>query len=348
MFLLGAPGEVPLQLAGHPAGVGAPGGVLVQAAGHDLGQGRRDAELTGRHRHRGVRDHQLAELIPSGALVGQAPRQHLVEHQAEGPDVGGAGGRQGEPLLGGHVGRRALEALPLGLQRIQLARHPRQGACGRGGAGHGGSADHLGQAEVEDADAPLAADQDVGRLEVPVQQVVAVGLLQRVEHGQADARCLPGPQGPVLNATAQGLPLEILQGHTGLAVLVAHGVDGHDVRMVEAGRGAGLEEEALHDGARAGVLAVDDLERHLAPELGVPGQVHLTHAASPDEAHDPEVVHPVARLQRGAAVQHHHRILLLVLDHDGGVARLALGRVPGRGGAGLGQRAALHLPAGRR
>jgi len=47
------------------------------------------------------------------------------------------------------------------------------------------------------------------------------------------------------------------------------------MRVIERRDGSGLTLEAL--GKRRG----DDLDRHLAPEAGVPGAVDLTHAAAP-------------------------------------------------------------------
>ena len=88
------------------------------------------------------------------ALERQLPRQHLVVDDTQRPDVGLAGHLATEGLLGGHVGH---------------------GAEGRSGHGHVRAAHQLGQAEVDDLHLAVIVDQDIGRLDVPVQDAVLVG-----------------------------------------------------------------------------------------------------------------------------------------------------------------------------
>ena len=85
-------------------------------------------------------------------LVRLVADQQLVEHQPERIDVGALGHRHPRrALLGGHVGRRPGERVATGIRL--------------------GDRD----AEIGDADAPLAVDQHVGRLEIAVQDALGVG-----------------------------------------------------------------------------------------------------------------------------------------------------------------------------
>ena len=59
-----------------------------------------------------------------------------------------------------------------------------------------------------------------------------------------------------------------VEGHPASAVVEAGVMDGHDIGVVEPGRGPGLAEESLHHPlARIGLL--EDLERHVAIEPGI-------------------------------------------------------------------------------
>ena len=88
------------------------------------------------------------------ALEGQASREHLVEDDPEGPDVGAGVDVLAEELLGRHVG---------------------DGPDGTAGAGQAGLAGDLGQAEIGDPGDALLRDEDVGRLDVAVDDAVRMG-----------------------------------------------------------------------------------------------------------------------------------------------------------------------------
>jgi len=152
----------------------------------------------------------------------------------------------------------------------------------------------LGQAEVQHAQLPIPGQHHVLRLEVPVQDLGGVGDLQRLGHRQPDPQRLPQAEPVLLQALPQRLALEVLQRHVGPALVLAHGVDRDDVRVVELGGGAGLEQEALDGVAGPEGLGADQLQRHLAAQLGVAGQIDLGHPTPVDGPHHPEVVdHPV-------------------------------------------------------
>ena len=101
------------------------------------------------------------ERLPVGAVEDRPQRQQLVQRRAERVDVGAVvdqdalAGR----LLGAHVAQRAEQVAGL-----------RQAGVGV----------ELGQAEVGDPDVAAAVDQQVGRLDVAVDDAELVGVLQRL------------------------------------------------------------------------------------------------------------------------------------------------------------------------
>ena len=114
--------------------------------------------------------HDLEERFQvCGALEGRPAGKHLIEDGAEAVDVNGGGqSLAGSGLLGGHVFRRAHQRPGLGQPGVVL--EPSR------------------QPEVGDVGLALLVDQDVGWLEVAVQQPVLVGVVD----GQG---CLPQQSG---------------------------------------------------------------------------------------------------------------------------------------------------------
>ena len=107
----------------------------------------------------------------------------------------------------------------------------------------------LREAEVEDLQAAVGADDDVGRLEIPVHDAVLMRRLDRVAQLSAPIeRFVPGYQA-VREARGQRLALDVLH-HDERAVGVLDDVeDGGDARMRESGRRSGLADNV---GARVG------------------------------------------------------------------------------------------------
>ncbi len=174
---------------------------LLQAVVHDALEGQRDplvdARGLGRVRAQD-RGHRLGRRLPAeGALA----RQHLVEHRAEGEDVGARVGLLTPHLLGRHVADRPEHGARLG-------------AGGEGGrdavvAARGEQARALPrEAEIEHLDAPLPGHEHVVRLHVAVHDALVVrggeglgelqGVLGRPARGER-------PRG---QPAAEGLPLE--------------------------------------------------------------------------------------------------------------------------------------------
>ena len=307
------PGEDPAQGRRQVAGRWAGRRVLVHALGHQAAQISRNLIPLLKARGRVAGDHLGGQVEHGVAVVGAPAAQQLKEHHPGGPDVGGRGALAAPPLLRGHVRGRALGAARILLELDSiLLRSLAQGVAQIRHAGHVIPArGHLGQAEVHHAQAPVSGDDHVLRLQVPVQDIMQVGLLQGLGHGQDNAKGGLHPKAAGDHAVAQVLPVQILQGQVRVPLVQAHGVDSHDVRVGEAGRGAGLEQEPLHVLVRASARGPlpHHLEGHLAPQARVPGQVHVPHAAPAHKAHHPEVVHHVLGAEERSALflsRRHH------------------------------------------
>ena len=156
--------------------------LLAQAAPHQLADRARrlrrqprEVRLLPEHPGEHVRDGLALEQPP--------PREHLVEHDPERPDVGPPVGHAARRLLRRHVGRGA-EDHPLHgrahRQRRRL-RELRLRARRRSGRIH-----RLGEPEVEDFDFPFDGSLDVLRLQVSVDDALFVRLFERLGDLQSD------------------------------------------------------------------------------------------------------------------------------------------------------------------
>ena len=141
-------------------------------------------------------DDELAESV--GVLVGSAAGEGLIEHHAQGPDVGAAVEvAVAARLLGRHVERRAEHA-------------PGAGEARRLGPALAGIVDDLGDTEVEELDDTLAAaggmgappigtdlrEEEVGGLDVAVDDVRLVRAIEAEEAWAAMRRASSGGRGP--------------------------------------------------------------------------------------------------------------------------------------------------------
>ena len=115
----------------------------------------------------------LDQLEPVGRVEGRPERQQLVERQPQRVDVGPGVPLAPEPL-GGHVAERAQDVAGVG-QPLVLA---------------------LGQAEVGDPDDPRVVEQQVGRLDVAVDDAAGVGVGQPLRRLAADLGHAPEELSP--------------------------------------------------------------------------------------------------------------------------------------------------------
>ena len=128
---------------------------------------------------------------------------------------------------------------------------------------------------------PLGEMRMLPGLDVAVHHAVAVG---EAEGGGDVGGDLGRPAGVQRAVGADDLreaaALDVLHDDEVGAALLAPVVDGHDVGVVQVGRGLGLAAEALDERRVLGVLGEQHLDRHRPVEQQVAGQVDVGHAAA--------------------------------------------------------------------
>ena len=204
----------------------APGRVGVECPGEEGGEQRGDRR--GNRRWLG----ELAGEQRLDSFVG-AP----VEHR---PPDDGLGDGRAEPV---DVAPRSLVVTA---ERFRCDVFG--GECHQVGRGPWLPGDQAGDAEVAQLDTPVVVEQDVARLDVPVEDPDRVGGHQRIGHADPDVCRSRQRQRTVRGDDAgERATAEVLGHQARLAVLgPGHRVDGDDIGVSrQAGDGVGLAAEAL-------------------------------------------------------------------------------------------------------
>jgi hypothetical protein len=196
---------------------------------------------------------------------GAAPREHLEEHHAEGPEVAPrVEVRLGARLLRAHVRGRADEADRRRPRRVLQV---------------------LARAEIEhlqDLGLPVRAlvQEDVRGLEITVDDALGVRRAERRRDGETELDDLRRRERPVaLQAVGEVLAGEQLHHEERVARLrLADVVDRGDVLVVERASGARLTQQAR---AELGGQRVHDLDGERAPRALVHRLPALAHAPQP-------------------------------------------------------------------
>ena len=143
--------------------------------------------------------------------------------------------------------------------------------------------DGAGQPEVGDLDHAVLAQDDVLGLDVAVDQAGAVRRAERLQDRVEDVeRRARGQRALGLHHLAQGVPGDELHREEHPALVLALVVDGDDVGVAEPGGRPGLAAEPADEGLVGGEARAHDLQRHLAVEPLVEGDVDRGHAAVGD------------------------------------------------------------------
>jgi hypothetical protein len=303
----------------HPLGQAAVDDAL------ELRRQRRDGG--GDRRHRLVRCSRHGEQLLAGQRIERVTAgQELPQDDADRPDVGAVVDLVDAPLLRGHVRHGAREA--------GQGRPGPQHAGVVGTAGPVSAGEQLGDAEVEDLDAPARGHEDVVRLQIAVDDVERVRVHQRGHHRDDDLDRAPRRHRAGGEEAGQRLAVEQLQHHVRRALELVDLVDDDDVLVRAARRGPRLDQKAGRELRRVGV---EHLERHLAAELEVARNHHPGHAAAAELADDLVVVDARAGRQllgqtRGARRDralgvHHRRIERAVLHRAPAGQKAAPGEV---------------------
>ena len=186
--------------------------------------------------------------------------QELPEDDPEAVDVAAFVGltAHADGLLRAHVGRSSHHSPFAGQVRAEV--------------------ETTRQAEVDESRPPMIIDDDVGRLDVSVDDAHPMRMVERI--GQVADN--PGG-GRCIHPLAVAIPPERstadqLVCHPASPFVESRVIDGGDIGVVETRHRAGLPEEPFHDPI-ARVRLLEYLDRHVAIEPGIVGQKHLAESA---------------------------------------------------------------------
>ena len=217
-----------------------------------------------------LRQDRLRIRAGKGRLAGE----HLVEHATQRVHVGaGIEVPLAHRLLRTHVVRGAQAHAGLGepLLACPASRFP---ACQR-----------PCDPEVRHQRV-IAAEQDVLRLDVTVDDAVPVGVGQRVGHLGCDPNRITHRQSLFSRQAApKRLAIDERHGEPELPVGFSGVVDAEDVGVLQAGAEADLAQETIGP-HRMGQLGAENLERHRSVMPEVVGEVHRGHAPATELALD--------------------------------------------------------------
>jgi hypothetical protein len=205
--------------------------------------------------------------------------EHLEGQAGERVEVGPVTDRLAGGLLRGHV--------PRGAQVL---------AAG----GDGRVVQRLREPEVGEDRTFLLVDEDVGRLEVPVDDTAAVGVVQRLRQGRQQRECSLGRARPLCQVLLQGRARDQAHGEVQASVGLPRVVDRGDAGVLEAPQHPRLPEEPGHERVLQRQGRPEHLQGHRAGEAEMGRSVDLTHPASADEGLHDVGPHLGAGQDRGA------------------------------------------------
>src|SRR5262249_33939568 len=132
----------------------------------------------------------------------------------------------------------------------------------------------------------LPVQQDVLRLDVPVDHAFLVGVLEGVTYLDRQPQYFVCPEPAGVNGLAQAVASDELHEEVVEAVALAEVIDGDNVGVAEPGEGAGLAGEALGEGGIPAGNRRQDLEGGQPIEPRLVGLVDRSHATAADQLQD--------------------------------------------------------------
>lgn len=202
---------------------------------------------------------------------GWPARGHLVQHEPEGEQIGARVDRLAPCLLRGHVRDGADRHAGAGQRLVRNAHGGQRGLRRHDDLRTGRE---LCEPEVEDLGVAALRDEDVGGLDIAMNDALAVRRVERVGDLHAQIADLTRRQRLGGDEMLERLPLQPLHDHEVPAVVGADVVDGADVRVVQRRGGARLALKALDRLRIGGQFLRKDLQRDTAAETGIFGFIH--------------------------------------------------------------------------
>ena len=272
-------------------------GFLLQTVANDRFQ--RTMDRTGNVQTWRLVVHDRAERVGSRtAPERREPGQHLEQDRAETEDVRPMIDAQAAHLFRGHVHRSANDR-----PNLNPAKRHRFGRVARGLG-----AEQLRQSEVQDLDPAVPGDEQIGRLDIPMRDVMfvcrgeTVGDLDRI----IDHR--PRRQRPRVHPLAERLAFEKLGDDPRRPLVHADIMNGEDIRVIQTACRAGfLFESALAIGI-ARECRGQELDRDVPLQLRIARAIHLSHAADAETSKELESANSIARGSAHGQADYSHRV----------------------------------------
>jgi len=249
--------------------------VLLETSTHQPRETRRQIWPARIERPRFLAQHRRRDLQHRVAAKRPDTRRHLVEHRAEGEDVGAGVHPLAPQLLGRHVGHRAehlsrARDRAAGGQRGLDVRRPRRRR----------------KAEVEHLHAALVAHHHVGRLQIAMNDALAVRGGEGV--GDRDGQLQKAGQRQLASGDQrrERTPRDVFHHEQARRADLFDAEQRDDVGVIERCDGLRLALEAGETLAVVGEVRRQRLDRHLALEARVAREVNLAHPAGAQQAED--------------------------------------------------------------
>ncbi len=253
---------------------------LRQHPGDQVHEPLRDPRNTLRQRHRLLAQDRRRRFHPFLSLERMRPRDHLVQHRAEREDVRAVIQGLTLQLLRRHVRQRAQRRPRLRQLRDRLDL-PRRGLVGHQPPPR--------QAEVRHLRMPRPRQHHVGRLEVPMHEMVRMCRLQRVRNLRGQPQRLPQRQRAERQARLEAGPVDVLHHDERRASGFAGFVHHADMGMSERGGRSRLPQKTPTGERVPPHILRQELDGDVALQHRVPCQEHFTHPALADPAQNPVV-----------------------------------------------------------
>ena len=264
-------------------------GLHLQAAQDDLLQPRRAVRPQPARRHRRLVEPLAQAAHAGGRAEGPLAGGQVVEHHAQREQVRARLAAQELHLLGRHVGHGAHRQVELLVEQI-------------------GQVVMAAQAVVDQHRLAARTEQDVARLDVEMDDVLAVQVVQRRGHPRADRGDLVDRQRRRIQLRAQRVAGDVLHDDVGPGREVALGDEARHMHAAQHRQDHHLDLEADDGGRILAALDARHLHQHRQPMIRMRHPPQAGHAALVQPLLEQEAVDQVAHAEVHAErVAVHHR-----------------------------------------
>ncbi len=202
---------------------------------------------------------------------------HLVKHRAETEQVAARIEIIAARLFGRHINDGADRHSGICRHFNTSGRNIPGDSGGIGSWQRGGG---LGQAEVENFHVAALREENVSRLDVPMDDSFGVRGIKSVRNLNRNVEQLVDGQRAFENALGQRLALEQLHDDEVPALVLGNLMDGANVRMIQSGSGARFALEPLEGLGIILHVRRKEFQRHVAAEDQVLGFIDDSHSTS--------------------------------------------------------------------